>query len=222
MPYRLREDLSYCQVDGHLIFLDLENDRYFRLPDRLERALFAYQHGDAQPNAELGNLVRRNILTPASDAEGRRNDPAIVPPSRSAIEHPSVALRFNGRVLLEVFAIVCLTLLQLKTRKLKHLIYALVDRRQRKTTDRLAPSESSLLEAAETFRRARLYVPIETCCLLDSLSLLEFLTRRGLPARLVFGVTRDPFAAHCWVQAGNLVLNDIVGNVTAHTPIREV
>ena len=78
-----------------------------------------------------------------------------------------------------------------------------------------------MLKAAETFRRARLYVPIETCCLLDSLSLIDFLSRRRLPARLVFGVTSDPFAAHCWVQAGEWVLNDLVGNVIAHTPILE-
>ena len=59
-------------------------------------------------------------------------------------------------------------------------------------------------------------------CLLDSIALVRFLARRGLYAQLVFGVTDDPFSAHCWVQAGDLVLNDTVGDVSAHTPIRVI
>lgn len=222
MPYRLREDLSYCQVDGHLIFLDLEEDRYFQLPDYLERVLLAHQHDDPQPGMEVSALVRQNILTPTPAAESTLRGAESVLPSRSAIEHKSAARPHDIRTLLEVFAIVCSTQLQLKTRRLKHNIEALVDRRQRETAGVPATPESSLLEAAATFRRARLYVPIETCCLLDSLSMLWFLSRRRLSARLVFGVTRDPFAAHCWVQTGDWVLNDTVGNVNAYTPIREI
>ena len=41
-------------------------------------------------------------------------------------------------------------------------------------------------------------------------------------ANLVFGVTGDPFSAHCWVQVDELVLNDTLGNANAYTPIRTV
>ncbi len=82
--------------------------------------------------------------------------------------------------------------------------------------------ESCLLNATAAFRRARPYVPVETVCLLDSIALVRFLAWRGLYAELVFGVTDDPFSAHCWVQSGDLVLNDTVGDVGAHTPIRVI
>ncbi|WP_434213483.1 lasso peptide biosynthesis B2 protein [[Pseudomonas] boreopolis] len=57
---------------------------------------------------------------------------------------------------------------------------------------------------------------------MDSLSLLRFLSRRELPANIVFGVTLAPFAAHCWVQAGDIVLNETLSDANAHTPIRMI
>lgn len=222
MPYRLHEEMSYCQVDGHLIFLDMEEDRYFRLPDRLERAFLAQLHGDTHPDIGVGDLVRQNILIPCFNVEEPQRASTIVLPSRSAIERKSAAPSLDTRTLFEVFATVFSMQLQLKTRRLKHLVHALVEHRQCKTETLRTASDSSFLKAADTFRRARPYVPIENCCLLDSLSMVRFLSRRRLSARLVFGIARDPFAAHCWVQAGDWVLNDTVGNVIAHTPIREI
>ena len=222
MLYSLRDGVSYCQVDDHLIFLDLDNDRYFQLPVRLERAFLAQLHGDTPSGAEVEELVRQNLLMPQPKSEEPQRPQAILPPSRSAIERTFRPPSLDGRLLLEVFATMYSTQLQLKIRRLKHLVHALVDYRQRKTVGAPATPESSILEASDRFRCARLYVPIKTCCLLDSLAMLRFLSYRRLSAHLVFGVTSDPFAAHCWVQSGDWVLNDTVGNVIAHTPIREV
>lgn len=52
--------------------------------------------------------------------------------------------------------------------------------------------------------------------------MIIFLARRRLHASIVFGVTGDPFGAHCWVQTSDLVLSDTLGNATGHTPIRVV
>jgi len=82
--------------------------------------------------------------------------------------------------------------------------------------------EEKLLRASWQFARARRYVPIEPICLLDSLALLRFLSRRGLPANIVFGVAPEPFAAHCWVQASDIVLNETLSDANAHTPIRMI
>jgi hypothetical protein len=35
----------------------------------------------------------------------------------------------------------------------------------------------------------------------------------------VFGVQARPFAAHCWVQKGEVVFNDTVEHVSGYTPI---
>lgn len=70
--------------------------------------------------------------------------------------------------------------------------------------------------------QVRPLVPIEPICLLDAIAIVRFLAERGLYAHVVFGVTGTPFAAHSWAQAGELALNDTIGRITAHTPIRVV
>jgi hypothetical protein len=226
MSYRLREGVSHCQVDGSLIFLDLDEDRYFRLSKRLEKMFLAHLCSNGQPEVDVSDLVRQNILTQALDAEPTSSASVIAAPSLSAIEHKSPAPTFDALTLLEVLATICSTQFQLRTRHLNRIIASVVTYRQRMAAHILfppnGPQAERLIESAGAFRHARRYVPIETSCLLDSIAMVKFLARRRLPADLIFGVTHNPFAAHCWVQAGDWVLNDTVGNVAAHTPIRKV
>jgi len=83
-------------------------------------------------------------------------------------------------------------------------------------------SELGIIKAAIQFNNARRYVPVETSCLLDSLSLLRFLSRRRLWANIVFGVALNPFSAHCWIQADDVALNETVSDANVYTPIKMV
>jgi len=56
-------------------------------------------------------------------------------------------------------------------------------------------------------------------CLADSLALILFLARYRLFPTWVFGVQTGPFAAHCWVQQGDVVFNDTPDHVRRYTPI---
>lgn len=221
MGYRLRDDLSFCKFDGTLIFLDIQNDRYFKLSGALEHAFLAYLENS--PNTDISALVERRILTIAPRNEMDVHPKAITEPAHSALEPLPPAPQLNASTVLDVIRIVCSTQVQLKTRKLGALLSALVAYRGRRAPDTLSIALYPHLRAsAAIFRRARCYAPIETCCLLDSVSMVRFLARRGLYTNLVFGVASDPFSAHCWVQSGDLVLNDTIGNVYAHAPIRVV
>lgn len=44
--YVLRQDLSFCQVGGRLVFLDVGSDQYLRLPPTLETAFVRYFSAD--------------------------------------------------------------------------------------------------------------------------------------------------------------------------------
>ena len=46
----------------------------------------------------------------------------------------------------------------------------------------------------------------------------HMLFQEGIGAQIVFGVTM-PFAAHCWVQQGDVVLNDALDRVLRFRPI---
>jgi hypothetical protein len=228
MHYRLRENLSYCDVDGHLIFLDIAQDRYFKLTGALEKAIRRFQvHEDVAPSL-VERLAAARILVKASGPEAYATTASLPRPTCSAIEQPASISdrRLSAATVFEVMATVWSTRHQLKTRTLKATLDAASTYRDRKTdADEIATSaapQQLLLQANWKFARARRYVPIEPICLLDSLSLLQFLSRRGLSANIVFGVTPEPFAAHCWVQAGDMVLNEALFDTHAYTPIRTV
>ncbi len=220
MLYSLRPNLSYCMIDGQAIFLDIDEGRYFRLEGRLEKAFLAYVNADGDHAACVDALIDHAILV-----SGLAPDPSTDPlpsPCRSSLELAAASGSTGIATFLEVFAIVWRMHRHLETRTLKDILEQLGLSRERQS---LRPflsdsSETQALDAARRFTRSRLFVPIQTCCLLDSLALTRYLTRHGVSANIVFGVTRDPFSAHCWVQKGHLVLNDTVGNVTAYTPIR--
>jgi Transglutaminase-like superfamily len=227
MHYKLREDLSYCDVDGHMIFLDIAQDRYFRLTGALEKAMRRFQAHGTVASTLLEDLAATRILVKAPSLKARVPIANIQRPSRSAIEQPA---KFNDRrlgaaIVFEVVAIIWSTRRQLRTFTLKTNLGEASAYRDRKCgLQEVATSalEDRLLHASWQFARARRYVPIEPICLLDSLSLLRFLSRRGLLANIVFGVAPEPFAAHCWVQAGDIVLNETLSDTNAHTPIRMV
>lgn len=223
-PLRLHGDLSYCKVEGHLIFLDIRNDRYFRLADRMESALIKYLEGGDGSDINIPGLIERKILIGMPDDVGRTPYPPTPSPTRSAMEEAGSAERANIRAALDALAVVCSTHLRLKTRSLKYVLDRLVAYRQRRTSQPSTSGrgESQVLDASAIFRSARPYVPINTCCLLDSIAMVKFLAKRRLHADLVFGVTGTPFSAHCWVQHGTFVLNDTVGHALAHTPIRVI
>jgi integrase len=224
MSYKLHDNVSFCRVDDHLVFLDTRKDRYFRLSSAMERAFLAYTEGNSDPEVDLGILIERDILTAAPGTATRVPALTVECPVRSAVEQASRAKQIRIVILLDVLAIVCSIRLQLAARNLDSILTTLAAYRRDRTPQPsrilTEPEVERLLDAAARFWHARVYVPIEPRCLLDSLAMVKFLAKRGLYANIIFGVTSDPFAAHAWVQAGDLVLSDTVGHAAAHTPIR--
>lgn len=83
----------------------------------------------------------------------------------------------------------------------------------------LATDPVRVIAAAKAFWRIAPWLTIEGECLVRSALLMNFLGRMGLSADWVFGVRLWPFSAHCWVQSGDVCLNDDVERLVAYTPI---
>ena len=49
--------------------------------------------------------------------------------------------------------------------------------------------------------------------------MVQFLGAEGIHPDWVFGVKTEPFDAHCWVQHGEVVLNDAPDRVRQYSPI---
>lgn len=221
MPYALRDGLSFCLVDNRAVFLDTRSDCYFRLPNSLEYRFIAYVTENKA--TDIGELVSQNILEEIPGTQDRVSAATAKPPARSALERQAQP-RFRAVAVLEVFISIYSVQRQLRTRPLKSVLDSIVASRSTKShPDSIAGEvQQKILEASSDFRIARAYVPAHTRCLLDSVAMIRFLANRGLHANIVFGVTSDPFSAHCWVQAGDLVLNDTVGHANAYTPIQVI
>lgn len=223
MIWHLNEDISYCRLDGQLFFLDLRRDVYFQLPKALERNFLDYL--EAPDNADIGKLIRHDLLSQSIVETHGSTTWDIEPPSQSVPETHGTDGRVPASVVLDVFVTVAKMRRQLKKQRLKSILQVLDEYRHTRTSPvsiSEAETRRRIADAANAFNRIRPYVPIETRCLIDSLAMVRFLAKRGLHSSLVMGVACDPFSAHAWAQHGSLVLNDSVGHTQAYTPIRVI
>lgn len=223
----MRDGLSYCVVDDRAIFLDLTNDRYFRLNPTLEVEFEKFRNAIDHDNLDTRLLIENKILTTGGEnSSGGTSTQPVDAPTRSAAELTHPAHTATILMATEVFVHVWNLRRQLKKRALKDVLDGVARYRNASTSSLRNPrgdaDEQQLLLTASAFRRVRQYVPIEPSCLQDSLAMVKFLAKRGLSANVVIGVASFPFSAHSWVQVGDLVLNDTVGNAMFHTPIQVI
>lgn len=212
--YRLPGHLGVCEIDGRVVMLDLRRDRYLQLDGRTAAAFTRWREapdGIAADDAAVTDLVDRGWLVPLDGAApSARTLPDVrrrsligelpqVPPTlamfhgvASAVWHSRRALKRGG--------------LESATEEVK----------RRKPA---VESGSDLRLHLAGFRAARRLVPLAPNCLTDSFALSAFLAARGIRSDLVFGVKLDPFAAHCWLQNGEAILNDAADTVSDFTPI---
>jgi hypothetical protein len=153
---------------------------------------------------------------------------SIVHPVESALidGQASVVVELAPRDVAQTLGAVVRTSLLLRTRTLESIVRRTANRRQKVAQalptcsaaelDRLRPRVAAFLRARPFFFGAR------DACVRDSLAMGEFLAAEGFYPNWVFGVSTDPFEAHCWLQIGEVVLNDTPDNVRTYTPIMAV
>lgn len=210
----LRDGISFCDIDGKLVFLDLGRDRYFALGVAAEDAFrsLADCGGDCDDNGldllrGTGLIVPTDAFHPISPANGIR-------PTRSLVERRDIAVRVRPTLLPEIAARLLTARYRIGRKRLPEAVAALRARSQRSTRAGTAAED-----LAPVYLASRRLIPLEPNCLRDSLALASYLKRRRAPFKLVIGVKLSPFAAHCWLQVGDLVLNDSLDSVADFHPI---
>lgn len=196
------DNLAWCEIDGTLIFLDIAQDRYFRLPET--------RNGEVL--AELDAAGHGRAAQPA----GWPRPPAWVQPLRSCrfIEAGPFRLgdvarslwiqrRVERRLAARSFASVLLDLREVLARR----------------GSELAGLGRTGARAVRAFEHGRLLRSTADRCLPRSIALALDLAARNCRSHVVLGVKLAPFAAHCWAQVGDEVLNDSVEEVQLYTPI---
>lgn len=214
--WRLAPHVHAVAADDDLVFLDIAADAYSCLPGgalavRLRPGSAALSVEDPEL---IAGLAAAALIVPADvELAPRRAPPprpaatavtgAIGPPAWGDLPTAAIGLvdllgAYRGRRFADILACAAATPVPTRRRSAR------------------APS---LLEIVDRFHSWIPYAPVSGKCLLRSFILLRGLRRAGHDAEWVFGVRTWPFAAHCWLQVGDLALDDDHERLTPFHPI---
>ena len=235
--YALAGHVFVCVNGEHLVLLDVKEDRYWALEAAQTSGLGAWVSGwpvqaseaesaeapTPETEAAIEVLRGRGLLTDSVPPGKDATPVCATPPRQELLTGSDQADSRRAGSWWSFFSASALAKIALRTWAFERVIRRV---RQRKAS--MAPKAPPLdVERArvlvETFMRYRIFLfSSKNECLYDSLALIEFLARNGIYADWVFGVQTRPFAAHCWVQQGDIVFNDTVEHVSGYTPIMVV
>jgi hypothetical protein len=234
--YLLARHVFVCLSGEQAILLDLHRDQYLALSDESSRLLGhavidwpIVPTGSASTPQDVAatvqELTARGLITldpvrgkPAGMIEHLRPTEALLP--RTQLFADSRGQRISSRAsrLARIAMAAVQARLWLRFRSIEWIVNNL------SRTAVCSPLDVSATRSLVTlFYEARPFLfSSRNACLFDSLALLLFLRRLGVHPQWIFGVRTGPFAAHCWLQSGHIVLNDTVDNVCSYTPIMSV
>lgn len=233
-PYLLAPHVYPCVSGQHVVLMDLERDKYVAVapahrlaewvrgwPVQAARAGGEDRNPDGAADALLSQMLAHGMLVsdpyvgkPAVPISTVRAQGSLVefdlderPQARAADLSRLAASHLRAR-------------LSLALRPIQSIVEAVRERKARGAGQR-APADANRLRArVRAFTRLRpLFYTVRGACLLDSLTLLNFLSAEGIHPDWVFGVKTEPFDAHCWVQQGEMLLNDVPDRVRQYSPL---
>ena len=214
MPWRLAPRRHAAVSGADLVLLDIDEGAYACVPGgaALVRSCGSRFEFDLDGVDLATDLEAAGLIIPGFGLSGL-----------PAIPRPSVHLGLEpGQVTLAQGARLVGGLLHLARhfhgRSFASLI-AVSGRRRRIATDARDPR---LQAEAAAFQTLLPWIPGQGLCLYRSFLLLRMLNGAGLDAIWVFGVRTWPFAAHCWLQVGETVVDDDLDHVAGYAPILAV
>lgn len=209
---RLAAGVHGVAVDDDMVFLDVRTGRYALLADAARRIAITPDGQVAIGDADLAGELQGAALIAVSCEGARPPRPSLPAATASALRWTYPAPRVPdlvplGRAVADVLA-------AYRGRAFGQILAAAGPA----PGTPVAPTPQ-LLAAVDRFHRWVPFAPLSAKCLLRAFVLRRHLARQGLAAHWVFGVATWPFSAHCWLQAGSVVLDDTVERVSRYTPI---
>lgn len=230
-----------CRRSGGVVVLDMSTGKYMGLGPAATTELAAWVHGwpedeiadqvgaDGSTNVPPGGtpppivnrLVALGLLTNNSQI-GKYATPVRVELASKDLSveawAPRERIQFHDLWNLCLAATLSTVMLRCFS------IYRIVQHiERRKSTHRgsehMADDQATRRLVGTYLRLRPLVFTARDACLFDALTMLNFLSRYGQHPKWIFGVRTSPFAAHCWVQHNDFVLNDDPDHIRRFTPI---
>ncbi|TPG21790.1 lasso peptide biosynthesis B2 protein [Sphingomonas koreensis] len=217
MTFALNRGVSFCRVDNRFVVLDLVGDRYFCLEGAAEDAFRRLTDGTSAPpgsRADGERLVALGIVRHC--AEAKSITPCLAPPTAASQVVP-LGVRITLGNCIAASARLVAAKITLKLFGLDAVIAPLVriKRRQRRASEARHHLQSIITQ----FQNLDRWVTPLDQCVPRSVAIMRCCLAAHIDATLVIGVKLRPFAAHCWVQHGDMLLAEQLDTVRLYTPI---
>jgi hypothetical protein len=216
----LAPGITFCEVDGSRIFLDLERDRYFSLGALSNAAFDTLLRGRPPSEAEqqrLERLAEAGVLGRQPFGEAPRPcRPVSIDraPLDEDIEQHIPALRIARSAI--AFRV---TKAAYRRHGLRH-AWTHLGRMKELRLSALRPGTvRQLEELALRFDAVGRVVGALNHCVPFSVTIARACIASELEASLVLGVKLRPFQAHAWAMSGRTLLSDRLSTVAQFTPI---
>ncbi len=242
-PYLLARHVHLCICGRHAVLMDLRRDTYVAvvpahlladwvrgwpsaqaqvLPCRETAELERAQLSRARPL--IAQMLEQGMLV-GEGGQGRPATPLVIaPPQRTLLEFD-----FDERLAAGPGQAARLALAWMRARSalalrpMHEIVWSAQARKARVPPERHAADPARERALVKIFVHLRpLFYTVRRACLLDSLTLVNFLAGYGVYPEWVFGVKTAPFDAHCWVQRGEVLFNDLPDRVRQYSPILKV
>lgn len=234
--YFLTTHSFMCHAGLHWIVLDLRRDKYLAIHQRdfqmlgplldgwSERAEFARRpgyDGNSAAATELAEeLVDLGLLTKEPSSGRPLETLTLATPARPLISACASHRMDRSWRHAPALLLACARVTHMLRRWSLARIVRAIERRKR-LNEKTASSAATerVRQLVLHFYALRPIYPRDYLCMFDSLALLEFLAPHGVYPDWVFGVRSDPFEAHCWIQSGDVLLNESTEKATLYQPI---
>lgn len=219
MGFTLRSGISFCDVSGRLLFLDVMADRYFCLGPEAEKAfrIAMRDRYTAPPGAgPLKRLIEARMLIATADESVPM--PCQAPAAATGSLLDCIDVPATMRLRLGVLRDIAAARFDLKYRNLQQVLAAVAKQKCRPGP---CPGETgrTASQIAAAFQWSGNLMRSHDQCLPRSVAAARRLASMGVAADLIIGVRLNPFAAHSWVQCGQWLVNDRADNVRPFTPV---
>lgn len=232
--FRFADHVRACRIDEQVILLDLKRDKYQGVGNArtasVSHVIVDWPDCDSRspPPPTSGRSAAVSTLLKTLSSQAMLENACGAPPPRAHLDEaldswrPSVTdsvSSINWQDLLRLGWSAAGAACWLQWNSLAQIEHKVV-RLRRQVPGHVPAGPDELHRQVSSYMRVRPFIfTARERCLHDSLSLIRFLAARALFPRWVIGVRTRPFAAHSWVQSGNVVLNDLHDHVRAFRPI---
>lgn len=238
--YLLPEHVHLCLSGHQIVLLDLASDEYLALDAVESLSLAEVVPGWPVPEKRTpGSVAPANCATAVAMARTlsdrglltsdlRRGKPAqpidIALPTVSLVaEQSDTRPALHRRHVTSFVSAAAAAAYKLRWTPIARVVRSIERQRRARGGASVKFDANTARSLVDVFYHLRpFFFTAHNACLFDSLALILFLARFGLFPEWVFAVQTAPFGAHCWVQHGDIVLNDSVEHVRRYTPIMAV